>query len=109
MQTPQLNRPQSPAPFTPDEWLAALDPYLVRLNEPDLSAKAAGIMLKLVFSPQFTINNVVERCSDGRTAVRHGLNELVEAGLVARSFDGDGRQQWENLLWQQCTAGVGVK
>lgn len=60
------------------------------VNNPDISWKAKGILAYLLSKPndwKVYTNDIVDHSKDGETAVRAGINELIEHGYIVRYQD----------------------
>lgn len=63
------------------------------INNPSLSMKAKGIWLYMNSKPEgwnFAAARITEDCTDGRDAIRAGLRELLDNGLLSAKKRPDG-------------------
>ena len=78
------------------------------VNDKKLSAKAKGILLYLLSKPddwKVYQKDIVNHMDDGRTAIKNGIEELVDQGYIERKkarsekgeFKGYGNKGLDNL------------
>jgi len=59
------------------------------ITDPNLTAKAKGILLYMLSRPDdwtFYMSEIKQHFSDGESAIRSGIKELIEAGYIERSM-----------------------